>query len=327
MNKVINGDALEQLKILPDKLVNCIVTSPPYWGLRNYGVTGQIGMEKNPQDYVMKIVEIFREARRVLKDDGTFWLNLGDTCYNQRGENNRKSEVLQTRRKAHQNIFSRPNELKVDGLKNKDLVGIPWTVAIALRNDGWYLRQDIIWHKPNPMPESVIDRPTKSHEYIFLFSKQKQYFYDYKSIREPWVSGRVDMAKLGKPRSGSAYLQQENIADNSHKQELVNKATYKGFNKRWKQNLPVEMLRNKRSVWTVPTHKYKGAHFATFPPKLITPCILAGCPKDGIVLDPFAGSGTTLFVARELGRSYIGIELNLEYVSLIEKRLEQQVLL
>lgn len=381
MNQIIQGDALEQLTKLPDKLVNCVVTSPPYWGLRDYGtasweggdincqhtaarinplkvggftgerlrkeggsenekylsykdicpscgavkIDNQIGLEKTPEEYVSKMVELFCEVRRVLRDDGTLWLNLGDSY----AHSLRQSGTKYAGKLANASKGQIKNGFKPlpKGMKEKDLCGIPWLTAIALRQSGWYLRQDIIWHKPNPMPESVTDRCTKSHEYIFLFSKSQKYFYDYKSIREPWTSGRKDMAKLGKPRSGAAYLSQDSIADNTNKQQAVEESIYKGFNEYFKNNPAVEMMRNKRSVWTIPTQPYKGAHFATFPAKLITPCILAGCPIDGIVLDPFAGSGTTLFVARELGRKYIGIELNPEYIKLIEKRLEQEILL
>lgn len=329
MNKIICGDVLSKLNEIPDCSVDCCVTSPPYWGLRDYGADGQIGLEETPDLYVEKMVQVFNSVKKVLKDSGSLWLNLGDSYYNYRGKNNRRSDKDLTKRntltKPHHNIDARPNEMKISGFKNKDLMGIPWKVAFALRDSGWYLRQDIIWHKPNPMPESVTDRCTSSHEYIFLLTKSPKYFYDYKAIREPWTSGRKDMARLGKPRSGAAYLSQNPIADNTNKQDTVEKATYKGFNERFKQNPPVEMMRNKRSVWYVATSKFKGSHFATFPPNLIRPCILAGCPKEGIVLDPFAGSGTTLYVARELGRKYIGIEINPEYIKLIEKRLEQGV--
>lgn len=381
MNQIIQGDALEQLTKLPDQLVNCIITSPPYWGLRDYGtgnweggdsncshksaevnptnvggftgerirknqsgegkkylsyknncidcgavrIDSQMGLEDTPEEYIKKMVKLFSEAKRVLKDNGTLWLNLGDSY----AHSLRQSGPQHAGKLANASKGQIKNGFKPlpKGMKEKDLCGIPWLTAIALRQNGWYLRQDIIWHKPNPMPESVTDRCTKSHEYIFLLSKSKKYFYDYKAIREPWTSGRKDMAKLGKPRSGAAYLSQNHIADNTNKQDDVAKTTYKGLNEDFKNNPAVEMMRNKRSVWTIPTQPYKGAHFATFPAKLITPCILAGCPVDGIVLDPFAGSGTTLFLARELGRQYIGIELNPEYIKLIEKRLEQRILL
>lgn len=274
-NRTLYGDCRETLKELPEQSINTCITSPPYWGLRDYGTGGQLGLEDTPEDFVENLVKVFREVKRVLRDDGTVWLNLGDSYYNYRpgkGQALIKQTVSNTNQDLPQEVARRAN--KIDGLKEKDLVGIPWRVAFALQADGWYLRQDIIWHKPNPMPESVQDRCTKSHEYIFLLSKNPKYYFDNEAIKED-----------AEPEK-----------------------------------------RNKRSVWTITTKPFKGAHFAVFPPDLIEPCILAGCPKDGVVLDPFMGSGTTGMVAQQLGRKWIGCELNAEYISMQKNRTAQQVL-
>tara|TARA_R100000951_G_scaffold88040_1_gene76042 strand:- start:38 stop:1021 length:984 start_codon:yes stop_codon:yes gene_type:complete len=320
-NRTLYGDCRETLKELPEKCINTCITSPPYWGLRDYGTgewiggdpncphmrttkiskdtsTGhkamfeqgnvvgdaiyknecpkcgavrkdsQLGLEETPEEFVENLVKVFREVKRVLRDDGTVWLNLGDS-YSSGG---RSTTTNQSLRGDKDYGVTRPKPSK--GIKPKDLIGIPWRVALALQADGWYLRQDIIWHKPNPMPESVQDRCTKSHEYIFLLSKNEKYYFDNEAIKEDAESEK----------------------------------------------------KNKRSVWTVSTKPFKGAHFATFPPDLIEPCILAGCPKDGVVLDPFMGSGTTGMVAQELGRKWIGCELNSEYINLQKTRTAQQVL-
>jgi DNA modification methylase len=327
-NRTLYGDCRETLKELPEKCINTCITSPPYWGLRDYGTgewiggdpncphmrttkiskdtsTGhkamfeqgnvvgdaiyknecpkcgavrkdsQLGLEETPEEFVENLVKVFREVKRVLRDDGTVWLNLGDSYYNYRpgkGQAPPKQTVSNTNQDLPKEVARRAN--KIEGLKEKDLVGIPWRVAFALQSDGWYLRQDIIWHKPNPMPESVQDRCTKSHEYIFLLSKNPKYYFDNEAIKED-----------AEPEK-----------------------------------------RNKRSVWTITTKPFKGAHFAVFPSDLIEPCILAGCPKDGVVLDPFMGSGTTGMVAQELGRKWIGCELNPEYINLQKTRTAQQVL-
>lgn len=265
------GDCRSVLKNLPDSSINCCVTSPPYWGLRDYGTSEQIGLENDPKQFVEELVSVFREVRRVLRDDGVLWLNLGDSYAgnNSRASNNGRAGFGTPR----EGVFSRTGE----GLKPKDLVGIPWTVALALRDDGWYLRQDIIWHKPNPLPESVKDRCTKAHEYIFLFSKSPSYYFDYQAIREPAVGSTDDG------------------------------------------------LKNKRSVWTVPVRPYKGSHFATFPTELIRPCILAGSPPGGSVIDPFGGSGTTVAVAIEEDREGLAIELNQDYIPLIEQRINESI--
>jgi len=303
-NTVHHGDCLTVLKTFPDEFIDCCVTSPPYWGLRDYGVSGQLGLEKTPEEYVAKMVEVFREVKRVLKKEGTVWLNLGDSyCATTKGSggHNEKQDS------NNGSWFDNRKWQIPDGLKPKDLVGIPWRVAFALQADGWYLRSDIIWHKPNPMPESVTDRPTKSHEYIFLMSKSAKYYYDAESIMEKsnyvWNSAKstlaangiknVQLNKTGQRRTAGA--------DTFHRDED-------------------RTGRNKRTVWTVATHPFPEAHFATFPPKLIEPCILAGCPENGIVLDPFIGSGTVAQVATLHRRNWIGIELNPEYIKLADKR-------
>ena len=288
------GDVLEGLQSLEDKSVQTCITSPPYWGLRDYGVDGQLGLEKTPEEYVEKLVAVFREVRRVLRDDGTVWLNLGDS-YN--GSGGAGGDYSTGGLKEGQPKYGRKF---ASNLKPKDLVGIPWRVAFALQADGWYLRQDIIWAKPNPMPESVRDRCTKAHEYIFLLSKSARYYYDNEAIKEEAVLLR----NCYRPFQDKVY---ENMDIN--RQCLNPKFSDK-----------VYKTRNKRSVWTVPTKGFPGAHFATFPPDLITPCILAGAPVGGVVLDPFMGAGTTALTSQRLGRKWVGIELNPEYAELIKKR-------
>lgn len=297
--KILNGDCIEMMRTLPDKSINCCVTSPPYYGLRDYGHEGQIGLEETPDAFVQKLVEVFREVKRVLRDDGTLWINLGDSYCGTGAKGEYKDPKHPEGRNAQSNT---PKNNKVAGLKSKDLIGIPWRVAFALQADGWYLRQDIIWHKPNPMPESVQDRCTKAHEYIFLLSKCSKYYYDIEPIREDIkpTSGRIN----GAPLRGEHILECGGRKTEKREYEEIKGA-------------------NKRSVWSVNTKSYNGAHFATYPPELILPCILAGCPKGGVVLDPFGGSGTTAAVANEEGRNAILCELNPEYIPLINKRLSE----
>jgi DNA modification methylase len=307
---ILNGDALEMLKTIDNESVDCVVTSPPYWRLRDYGVEGQIGNEATPQEYVDKMVMVFREIRRVLKKSGTLWLNLGDS-YATGGKGGGGSFM-----KMRQNGAWEPQSVQKGwrsappGLKDKDLVGIPWRVALALQADGWYLRQDIIWHKPNPMPESVTDRCTKAHEYIFLLTKNNDYWFDHDAIKEPAVSK--------KPAGNKNHKYADQYEREKHEtQQHRTKANLKKLaGIEWE-------TRNRRSVWTVTTKSFKGAHFATFPPDLIEPCILAGCPEDGVVLDPFLGSGTTSVVAEKHGRKWIGVELNPSYVQIAEKRIAE----
>lgn len=294
---LLTGDCRDVLRSLPECFrVDCCVTSPPYYGLRDYGHDGQIGLESTPDDYVARLVEVFREVRRVLADDGTLWLNLGDS-YNGYMANQRGTG-LETGRQHSRKYIEPGAGLRTIGLKNKDLLGIPWRVAFALQADGWYLRQDIIWAKPNPMPESVKDRCTKAHEYIFLLSKSARYWYDAEAIAERAIGNTPG-----------------NVTPNKHAGEpfAETKANLSAIG-------PVD-VRNRRSVWTVATEGYAGAHFATFPPALIEPCILAGCPAGGTVLDPFSGSGTTGQVALQQGRKYLGIELNPEYQALAIERI------
>ena len=300
LNKIYNMDCLEGLKLLDDNSIDCCVTSPPYWGLRDYGVEGQIGLEKTPEEYVSKMVEVFREVKRVLRKDGTLWLNLGDSyAMKFGGGKGRKSGTT----KATVDEIEKPPREIPPGLKPKDLVGIPWMVAFALRADGWYLRQDIIWHKPNPMPESVTDRCTKSHEYIFLLSKSQHYYYDNEAIKEHSKNAGKTIT-LGEKSFSKGQAKAANIKPSGN-------GTADTYN--------ITENRNKRSVWTVTTQPFKEAHFAVFPPKLIEPCILAGCPIDGIVLDPFMGSGTTAMVAIQNSRNYIGFELNPEYIKIADE--------
>ena len=338
LNKVYLGDSLSVLRDLPDESVDCRVTSPPYYGLRDYGEAGQIGLEETPEEYTEKLAALFREVRRVLKKDGTLWLNIGDSYWGGGWRNaafNEHSGEIQKGSKGTYCGQAMPNLKGNHGVyKDKDLIGIPWMLAFALRADGWYLRQDIIWEKPNPMPESVTDRCTKSHEYIFLLSKSKKYYFDYKAIQEeavtqvdPSVGSRVeyDGKRKGKEGTGNrAFVSLKTkprfggvkYGDN----DSPFFATKSG--KEWIPQVSEEVVvRNKRDVWTVNVKPTKEAHFATYPEKLITPCVLAGCPIGGVVLDPFMGSGTTGIVARKLGRNFIGIELNPQYRDMAERRI------
>jgi len=304
--KILQGDCVQSLKQLADESVQCCVTSPPYFGLRDYGNDGQIGLEPTPDEYVAKIVEVFREVRRVLRKDGTLWLNLGDSYASFRDgkavpDSTRGDDTgtLVPKGSAKNRMAS---TFRGTAIKHKDLIGIPWRVAFALQADGWYLRQDIIWHKPNPMPESVQDRCTKAHEYVFLLSKSDRYFYDNQAIAEPVAESSVKR------------LTQPNIENQSGSNRVPGKT-----------NGPMKAVgncesRNRRTVWTINTQPFRGAHFATFPVELPKLCILAGTKAGDVVLDPFGGSGTTGQVALELGRSAILCELNPEYVELIRHR-------
>ena len=300
---ILFGDCLQTLKEFDEK-ARCCITSPPYYGLRDYGGEDcQIGQEESPEEYIQKLVEVFREVRNNLTEDGTLWLNIGDSYYNYRpgkGQGLVKQTVSNSKQDLPDKCARRGN--KLDGLKEKDLIGIPWMLAFALRADGWYLRQDIIWNKPNPMPESVRDRCTKSHEYIFLLSKNKYYYYDNESIKEPARDWGTRDRTNGKYHNEGTGLQ-----------------PHSGLTKSY-------LKANKRSVWTINKKPYKGAHFATYPEELIKPCILAGSEKDDIILDPFMGSGTTAAVARSLGRYYIGCELHEEYNNLIQERVPVNIL-
>ena len=371
---ILTGDCREVLKTLPDASVNCCVTSPPYWGLRDYGHADQIGQESTPEEYVASLVAVFREVRRALREDGTLWLNLGDSYCSQGGSHDGREDnqpgvgaarawrngsgrvdgVVDERGQRNRNGNT------VRNLKPKDLVGVPWRVAFALQADGWWLRSDIIWHKPNPMPESVTDRPTKSHEYIFLLTKSDRYYYDAEAIKEP-VTGMAhaqrqadeqaenDLASLPLatllPKEVLHSLTRKNRARAGQKCSPTDerngirpardvgcgdKARPRKAAPNHKYNVSFDLAvtglvpsRNKRSVWTVPTKGFAGAHFATFPEDLIRPCILAGCPMGGTVLDPFGGSGTVGLVAEAEGRNSVLIELNREYVKMAERRTAQ----
>jgi DNA modification methylase len=395
---IYTGDAVDKLRKLPAQSLNCCVTSPPYYGLRDYGtakweggnpdcnhvkgtkaretstlkndgrskpgsnnyersvvvpfrdicgkcgatrIDRQLGLERTPEEYVARMVDVFREVRRVLRDDGTLWLNIGDSYATgagkvggcpgggEQGERwaGRGMNTKQPKWAAALGPINQPNRMPLPGLKPKDLIGIPWMLAFALRADGWYLRSDIIWHKPNPMPESVQDRPTKAHEYLFLLSKSRKYYYDADAIAEPCTNGEYFHGGYDKPgvirrtahRNGRASGNKRKSWGTNETSERKNGAGVIEI----MRGIPWEgrPTRNRRTVWTITPQPYKGAHFATFPPKLIEPCILAGSPPSGTVLDPFAGSGTTLQVARDLGRNAIGIELNPAYVVLAHERL------
>ena len=366
--EIKQGDCLDVLKTLPSESVNCCITSPPYWGLRDYGTgewiggdpacshkrdskqseltqTGhrnlegavgdgiykdkckrcgaerkdrQIGLELTPESYVQKMVDVFREVRRVLRNDGTLWLNLGDTYSAQRWTKKGETTTPAQPMNGMSDTWRAIAPTKESGLPDKNLVGIPWHVAFALQADGWYLRQDIIWHKPNPMPESVTDRCTKAHEYIFLMSKNPNYYFDNESIKERSVWD-VD----GNGTIKRAERQREGLKSNPTEIKNGIRIKYPNGKHGEGQQSPKTIYgkRNKRSVWSVTVKPYKEAHFATFPKELIEPCVLAGCPKDGTILDPFGGSGTTAEVAIENGRNALLIELNPEYIELAKTRI------
>ena len=312
MGKIIISDALSGLKQLPDESVDMCVTSPPYFNLRDYGADGQIGLEDTPEEYIHRLVDIFHEVYRVLKPQGTLWIVIADS-YAGSGKNRKKDGTLakcgKKQKTNHGSVSGRLFKTVPSGCKPKDLIGIPWMLAFALRADGWYLRSDIIWDKSgNVFPESVKDRCTKSHEYIFMLTKSKRYYFACDAIKEPIKDVSVKRARYGWHGKGDhgqgSYAGLPGV--DSVKGRMVHLDG-----------------RNKRDVWHVNTHPYPKAHFATFPPELIRPCIRAGCPKGGVVIDPFMGSGTTAFVAVQEGRDYIGIELQQEYESLIYDRIAE----
>lgn len=328
--RLLQGDSLEILKTLPDSSIDCCVTSPPYYGLRDYGADGQIGLEKTPEEYINKLVHIFSEVRRVLKDSGTLWINIGDS-YAGSGKGAWRNKTAQKETYVTDPASPAAKMPKqFEGIKPKDLIGIPWMLAFALRRDGWYLRNDIIWYKPNAMPESVKDRCAKSYEHIFLLSKSRKYYFDWEAIKEPCVGFDKSSPRGSKGtltpnagrrrgnsksfRGGGAYTDGcsfNNSADNERKTH---------------GNLPNgKGTRNKRDVWSVATKGCKDAHFATFPQKLIEPCVLAGSRSGGIVLDPFLGSGTTAIVASKHQRQFIGIELNCDYIEIAKRRIAKEL--
>lgn len=331
--RVLNCDVRDGLAQMAAGSVQTCVTSPPYWGLRDYGVSGQIGLESTPEAYVASMRAVFADVRRVLADDGTVWLNLGDSYSgggNYRGINS--TNTLTSKRASNRGARGLSQALgalgKETGCKDKDLVGIPWMVAFALRADGWYLRSDIIWSKPNPMPESVADRPTKAHEYIFLLSKSRSYYYDSAAIREPFADAtlpRLDRAQSGyAPPGQTPHKGVAGPRERRTDKQRGHSRRQAGFNDRWddmKRGDQIGAGANKRTVWTVATSPYTDAHFATFPESLIEPCILAGSAIGDTVLDPFTGSGTTGAVAIRHQRNFVGVELNPAYVELARKRI------
>lgn len=306
--RILTGDCLETLRTLPAESVNCCVTSPPYWGLRDYGVAGQLGLEATPEEYVAKMVAVFREVRRVLREDGTLWLNLGDSYAGNGGATpGKRSDGIG---QAHSDDGLRRTGTP-GGLKPKDLVGIPWRVAFALQADGWWLRSDIIWHKPNPMPESVTDRPTKAHEYVFLMAKSETYEYDAAAVAEKAIHGG-DLGLLRRPAGTDS-------PDVAWHAESVRTRQAAGVDSRTAGPL----MRNARTVWTINSEPFAEAHFATMPTRLVERCVKAGSAEGGHVLDPFGGAGTTGLVAQRLGRSATLIELNPTYAAMARKRIDE----
>ena len=305
-DRILRGDALEMLRTLPDNSVHCCVTSPPYYALRDYGVDGQIGREDTPAQYVARLTDVFSEVRRVLRPSGTLWLNIADTYAGKGNQGDSVDPKYPNGRTGQTVAINR----RVEGCKAKDMIGIPWMLAFALRDSGWYLRSDIIWMKANPMPESCKDRPSRCYEHVFLLTKSRSYYYDAAAIAEP-VAESTPMRmrrKFGKNKysagiPGQAHQHLNDYRPNGYAEE------------------DIPLLRNKRDVWQINSVPYKGAHFAAYPPKLVETCLLAGCPQDGIVLDPFLGSGTTAAVAKQMGRHYIGIELNPDYCELAKQRI------
>ena len=329
INSCYLGDVRDGLRAMASAGVRArtCVTSPPYWGLRDYGVAGQLGLEETVDEYVANMVEVFRLVRDVLADDGTLWLNLGDSYNTQAGAvGSRPGGGGRGDKWKQIGAMTSPNRMPQKGLKPKDLVGIPWRVAFALQADGWWLRQDIVWKKPNPMPESVTDRCTKAHEYLFLLSKRERYYFDQDAIAEPatdfagrrrkvvpdgWATGAGPHDAVSHSRRSSKVAAAE-----GREREIAGAA--KGIDER--KHSPERTTRNRRSVWTIPTEPFPEAHFATFPTALVEPCVLAGSAVGDVVLDPFMGSGTVAQVAQALGRSWVGCELNPEYHAMIARR-------
>ncbi|UBM23350.1 site-specific DNA-methyltransferase [Pseudomonas sp. p1(2021b)] len=359
-HRILVGDCIEMMRTLPDQSVHTCITSPPYFGLRDYGVDGQIGLEASPREFLDSLVAVFREVRRVLRDDGTIWVNMGDS-YASGGRGGGGSYMAERGDGAWQGKGEATGWRSAPpGWKHKDLMGMPWRLAFALQDDGWYLRQDIVWAKPNPMPESVRDRCTKAHEYLFLLSKSPKYFFDQDAIREPanltgkgsastfrggaYVDGSTFDNSNGGTRTVSGNVVPRNNgvgwghgydADpkprtvGSKRNSFARETKYSsgehgqtGQHRPGREHINYDTTRNKRSVWTVATNGFKGAHFATFPPDLIRPCVLAGSPRGGMVLDPFGGAGTTALVAMQEGRQSVICELNPEYAALARQRLD-----
>ncbi|NWC07523.1 site-specific DNA-methyltransferase [Pseudomonas agarici] len=353
-HRILVGDCIDMMRTLPDQSVQTCVTSPPYFGLRDYGVDGQIGLEQTPGEFIARLVDVFREVRRVLRDDGTAWVNMGDSYAGSWGAHGRDDMGVGVSTISQRQVMASQRKAKATTLaeyKPKDLMGMPWRLAFALQDDGWYLRQDIIWHKPNPMPESTRDRCTKAHEYIFLLSKARRYHCDMEAIREPAIYGATPTGvgfghgfdAVKKPRAAVPTGWDTSTGDGGHGAfhkdgaERARRDSFKREDSKREQAIPGQnkgthrpdrkesqwdtATRNKRSVWTVATHSFKDAHFATFPPDLIRPCVLAGAPRGGVVLDPFGGAGTTAVVAMQEGRKSILCELNPEYAAMAERRI------
>lgn len=318
MEMILCGDALEQLRTLEAESVHTCVTSPPYYNLRDYGAAGQIGMEATPEEYIGKLVDVFREVRRCLRQDGTLWVNIGDSYATRSGP-----QPPANTRNAHGHTRKEPP----GGYKCKDIMGIPWLLAFALRADGWYLRQDIIWNKTNCMPESVRDRCTKAHEYIFLLSKSPRYYFDAAAISEPIAGSstkrylqNIEAQKGSDRQPGKTNGKMKAVLPRFGGEKYGADGSEESRTKSGKPYVPT-LRRNKRDVWAISTGGFKGAHFAVFPEKLVEPCILAGCPEGGTVLDPFAGSGTTGVVAKRLRRHFVGVEINPEYWQMATDRI------
>jgi DNA modification methylase len=306
-NRILCGDAVAMLKTLPDKSVDCCITSPPYYGLRDYGAEGQIGVEQTPDEYISRLSDVFGEVRRVLNPTGTLWLNIADS-YAGSG----KGAGYKNYRKSKQRYVYAADDPAVNipkswgRIKPKDMIGIPWTLALALRDSGWYLRSDIIWHKPNAMPNPVKDRPVSAYEHIFLMSKSRKYHFDFTALEVPVANSTVSRYKRG--------FHSDRYADGAPGQTPQSIQQPRTI-----ENIP--KMRRGRDVWSISTNNCNAAHFATFPVELVKPCILAGCRENGIVLDPFFGSGTVGAAALMLGRKYVGIELNPEYCTLAKNRI------
>lgn len=316
--KLLLGDALEQLRTLEAESVHTCVTSPPYYNLRDYGAAGQIGMETTPEEYIGNLVDVFREVRRCLRQDGALWVNIGDSYATRSG-----SQPPANTRNAHGHTAKQPPS----GYKCKDLMGIPWLLAFALRADGWYLRQDLIWHKTNAMPESVRDRCTKAHEYIFLLSKSPRYYFDAAAISEPIAGSstkrylqNIEAQKGSDRQPGKTNGKMKTVLPRFGGEKYGADGSEESRTKSGKPYVPT-LRRNKRDVWAISTGGFKGAHFAVFPEKLVEPCILAGCPEGGTVLNPFAGSGTTGVVAKRLQRNFVGVEINPDYWQMATDRI------
>ncbi|WP_281212003.1 DNA-methyltransferase [Pseudomonas fulva] len=334
-HRILVGDCIEMMRTLPDQSVHTCITSPPYFGLRDYGVDGQIGLEASPREFTDNLVAVFREVRRVLRDDGTLWVNLGDS-YASGGRGGGGRYMAERQDGAWQGKGDATGWRSAPaGWKHKDLLGLPWRLAIALQDDGWYLRQDIIWHKLNPMPESMKDRCTKAHEYLFLLSKYPRYYFDQDAVREPATASTLTRwnqdiaAQAGSDRVPGKNNGTMKAVGRSKRNSFARETKYSGGehgqtgqHRSGRADIDYDETRNKRSVWTVATASFKGAHFATFPPDLIRPCVLAGAPRGGLVLDPFGGAGTTALVAMQEGRQSVICELNPEYAALARQRID-----